>query len=47
MRPLFTIVILEQRPVLRITINANSQDYQLTDDQAKLLLRQLAEFLTR
>lgn len=44
---LITIVELEKRPVLRITYNDETKDYWLTDDQAMLLLRQLADLLTR
>lgn len=44
---LITLVELEERPVLRITSNNETKDYWLTDDQAKLLLRQLANHLTK
>lgn len=44
---LITLIELEERPVLRITYNSETKDYWLTDDQAKLLLRQLANILTR
>lgn len=42
-----TIVELEGHPVLRITVDGENKDYWLRRPQARMLLRQLAEILTR
>ena len=44
---LATIVEIEGRLVLRVTYNGKSLDYDLTENQVKLLSRQLINWLTR
>jgi hypothetical protein len=46
-RPLVTVVILDGRPFLRISTDGKFNDLPLTDNQAKLILYQLADWITR
>lgn len=46
-RLLITLIVIDKRPVLRITQDGEVQDFPLTDGQAKLVLLQLAEWITR
>ncbi len=46
-RTLFTFVELEGYPILRITLDGESHDLILNNDQVKLLLRQMTLWLTR
>lgn len=44
---LITLVVLDGRPVLRLTVNGKSVDYPLREGQVKLLLRQLIDWYTQ
>lgn len=46
-RMLFTFVEIDGYPILRLSMNGESKDLILNNDQVKLLLRQMTLWLTR
>jgi len=44
---LVTLITIEGRPALRISIDGQSHDYPLRDGQIRLLLRQLVEWILK
>lgn len=43
----YNIIEIDGHPVLRITVDGEVKDYWLRRPQARMMLRQLAEILTR